>query len=234
MQFNQPIVFFPGTLCDERVWMPVWQQLDLPQRAYVPLQWADTMEHMQALTQDRIDAFDAPVHLVGFSLGGYVASLYALKYPHRVASLTLIGYNSDGLSQQEMQQRKQIISAIDSKKYAGMNKARLAHFVHSNYMNQANVVDTVMSMSSDLGASVLKAHIQSSTPRTPLTKALSTLGIPIHLVAGDDDQIAPPSTLKAMHQQFDASSLHLVSNSGHMLPLEQPQKLANIVISNLQ
>lgn len=234
MQFTQPIIFFPGTLCDERVWMPVWRQLELSQRAYVPLQWADTMEHMQALTQDRVNAFDDPVHLVGFSLGGYVASLYAIQHPQRVASLTLIGYNAEGLSEQEMQQRKQTITAIDNKKYVGMNKARLAHFVHASYMQQESVTETLMSMSKDLGPSVLKAHIQSSTPRKPLTQTLAKLNIPIHLIVGSDDLIAPASEIQQMHRQFNNSSLQVVSSSGHMLLLEQPEKLATVMMNNLQ
>ena len=39
-------VFLPGTLCDERVWLPVWKQLSLSARAYVPLQWANSLEEM--------------------------------------------------------------------------------------------------------------------------------------------------------------------------------------------
>ena len=39
-----PVVFFPGTLCDERIFIPLWQALNangnsLVNKAFVPLQW---------------------------------------------------------------------------------------------------------------------------------------------------------------------------------------------------
>ncbi|MDC0603546.1 alpha/beta hydrolase, partial [Aliiglaciecola sp.] len=111
-QITLPTIFLPGTQCDERIWMPVWKRLNCTNRSYVPLQWAETLEQMLALTQDRVDSFEGKVNLVGYSMGGYIASLVAKANPDKINALTLIGYDPNGLDKQELSNRKLLIKSI--------------------------------------------------------------------------------------------------------------------------
>ncbi|MEP2603568.1 MAG: alpha/beta hydrolase, partial [Paraglaciecola sp.] len=54
--------------------------MNIPKRAFVPLQWAQNLDQMRMLSADRLDYFDEPVHLVGFSMGAYIAALTALEH----------------------------------------------------------------------------------------------------------------------------------------------------------
>lgn len=208
--------------------------MQINSRAYVPIQWAENLEHMLALTADRVDDAQQKAHLVGFSLGGYIASLYALKNPAKVASLTLIGYNSAGLTESELQSRKHILKHIQSGKYKGMNKQRLAEFVDATYIDNPAVTQTVQDMSQDLGPAVLRNHIQASTPRQSLTDELAKAKFPISLIAAQNDKIAPMSEMQNMHKKFPGSSLSEVSGSAHMMLLEQPAELAAMIMSGIQ
>ena len=76
MSVQHPVLFFPGTLCDERIFMPLWQALPAHQRRYVPLQWAASLDDMLALSKDRLLEGEK-VHLVGYSMGGYGAVITA-------------------------------------------------------------------------------------------------------------------------------------------------------------
>jgi pimeloyl-ACP methyl ester carboxylesterase len=228
-----PVVFFPGTLCDERVFMPCWKELNLVERAFSPLQWAESLEQMLALSLDRLAYYEQTVHLVGFSMGGYIAALSALEQPEKIASLTLIGFNSGGLTSEDLQQRKQILLNIKKGSYQGMSKRRLEYFLHSENSDNQQVIDTIKQMEEDLGGSVLAAQINATANRQDLTGKLARCNFPIRIVAGEHDNIAGVQKLQQMQLQIPASELTIIANSGHMLPLEQPGPLAQYLHQKL-
>jgi pimeloyl-ACP methyl ester carboxylesterase len=206
--------------------MPCWRHLDIDKRAYVPLQWAEDLQQMLALTADRVEVFEEKVHLVGFSMGGYIASLYALEYPHKIASLTLVGYCPEGLSEQELQQRRMALEHIGRGHQVSMTPARLAHFVAENNRQNAAVIDTVRAMESDLGSAILAYQIKSTTPRKDLSHALLQNHFPVNFLVGAEDEIAVPARVKQVHQRLTGSNMQVIENAGHMLPLEQSRELA--------
>ncbi|MEP4891269.1 MAG: alpha/beta hydrolase [Aliiglaciecola sp.] len=226
LEITTPTIFFPGTLCDERIWMPVWKQLNIAQRSYVPLQWADTLEQMQALSADRINSFESKVHLVGYSMGGYIAALTALQFPDQIASLTLVGYCPDGLSAQEILQRKMLIKTIENKKPVAMNNARLAHFFTPSEMQNSDLVNIVKEMESDLGPSVLKAHVQSTTPRPDLSTKLQSSRFPLHFIAGEVDQVAPAKPIQDLAASISQADYNQIDATGHMMLVAQPEAVA--------
>jgi len=224
-----PVLFLPGTLCDERVWLPVWQRMKIAQRRYVPLQWAATKDDMLALTSDRI-LDGEKVHLVGYSMGGYIACLWASLYPHHLASITLIGYNAKGLSSKEVSRRNQLVTLLKSGQFNPSNPAYVSRFVHPSHHSNEGVVGVIRDMADDLGKTTLLAHTQVTTPREDLVPSLAKMGVPIHIIAAADDEVAPLSGLRNMADTLK-SSLNVVENAGHMLPLEQPDKLATLLSS---
>ncbi|MFQ3237229.1 MAG: pimeloyl-ACP methyl ester carboxylesterase [Paraglaciecola sp.] len=225
---NAPMVFFPGTLCDERVFMACWRELNLTQRAYVPLQWAENLEQMLALGEDRLGYFEQPVHLVGFSMGGYVAAHVALKNAPRVASLTLIGNYPGPLTEQECTARQQILRSINKGQYSAMSASRLKQFVHSSC--DPEVLKTIKQMEADLGVSVLAHHISALTERQDLSEKLSKADFPLHILVGEQDQLASPDKLRQMCTTSPNSHFKQITGAGHMLPLEQPGAMAEYFV----
>jgi pimeloyl-ACP methyl ester carboxylesterase len=57
-------------------------------RAREPLDFMRFVDDIEAVVADR---GSAPVHLFGYSMGGYAALLYAAKFPQRVRSVTTLG-----------------------------------------------------------------------------------------------------------------------------------------------
>ncbi|WP_414829412.1 alpha/beta fold hydrolase [Alteromonas sp. H39] len=221
-----PVLFLPGTLCDERVWLPVWKQLTLSQRRYVPLQWANSLEEMLSLTGDRV-LTDEKIHIIGYSMGGYIAALWALENASQVASLTLIGYDAAGLTKEEVSRRQQMVKMVKAGKFEAGNTAYLARFIHPSRLNDETVAGVVKAMGEDLGKGTLVAHTQATTPRKPLTALLAKASFPIHIIGATEDEIARPEGVKQMIKAISPVSAELVEDSGHMLLLEKPSELAD-------
>lgn len=105
---GMPVIFVHGSTMTKISWQPQMQMLqadahvlacDLPGHGANAGQ-RFTMESAVAQLDDQIDqVFGRPVLLVGISLGGHVATLYANRYPEKVIGLVLSGasMNFDGL-----------------------------------------------------------------------------------------------------------------------------------------
>lgn len=236
---KEPVVFFPGTLCDERIFIPLWQALNsngksLEHKAFVPLQWAEDLAQMIALSEDRLDYFPSKVHLFGFSMGGYIAALLALANPSRVASLTLLSSTAMPLDADELLQRKLMLTAIKKKQYKGMTQTRIDYLLHSDKHGLSDTSDTIANMADDLGASVLAAQSNATSERKNLIKQLAKQSFETYFLVGEQDNIAKPTEIEniaASHSQF---GLEIFTRSGHMLPIEQPVALANWMHKNLK
>jgi pimeloyl-ACP methyl ester carboxylesterase len=210
-----------------------WQHLDIPMRAFVPLQWAEDLVQMKMLSADRLSYFEQPVHLVGYSMGGYVAALTALENQSCIASLTLIASACDELPKDEIQQRQQLLKLIKNKQYSGMTEKRLKRFFHDGHHQQSDYLNIVKQMEQDLGAGVLAAQIAAIQPRKNLLPSLAKCSFPIHLISGEQDNLLSESTMLSMHKQLSNSDITLIKNAGHMLPIEQSKALAEYLASKI-
>lgn len=233
-QINQPVVFFPGAVCDERVFNPCWQHLDIPMRAFVPLQWAEDLAQMKMLSADRLAYFEQPVHLVGFSMGGYIAALTAIENQTDIASLTLISSTCDALPKDEAQQRQELLKLIKNNGYKGMTDRRLKSFFHESHLQRNEYLSIVKQMEQDLGTGVLSAQISATQTRKNLLPALSKCSFPIHIISGKQDNLWSESTVLAMHKQLKNSDITIIENAGHMLPIEQSKLLAEYLASKIE
>ena len=231
---TQPVVFLPGTLCDERVFMPCWQYLDIPYQAYVPLQWADDLEQMLALGNDRLDYFDQPVHLVGYSMGGYIAALLALASPNKIASLTLLSSSGQALPTAELNQRKTLLNAIQQAKFKGMSDKQIGTMLHANNSDNSAIINVIREMEQDLGMPTLASQMTATGQRKDLLPLLAKCDFPVHFVTGEQDHLVTAAHLNTAQQQIKASTTKVIKDAGHMLPLEQPLLLAEYLYGLLE
>ncbi|QDG33460.1 alpha/beta hydrolase [Alteromonas mediterranea] len=232
MSVQHPVLFFPGTLCDERIFLPLWRQLNIAQRRYVPLQWASSQEEMLALSEDRI-LDNEKVHLVGYSMGGFIASLVAQRNPHNIASVTLIGYNPEGLSKEEIAKRKQLTTMLKQGNFKPDNDAYLSRFIHPSRLNDDKVAGVVKSMAQDLGKTTLLNHTLATTPRESTVKALAKINAPTTLIAAQQDAIAPAAAIAQLKAQLPKANFQVIENAGHMMVLEQTDAVASIIAKQI-
>jgi pimeloyl-ACP methyl ester carboxylesterase len=218
------LTFLPGTMCDERLWRPVRQQLE-PRfsTAYAPIESQATRQGMLDLLLRAAEP--APLHLVAFSMGGYLALDFALEHPGRVASLITVGSSAFGLTDAEKAERARALELLGKHDYRGMATSRLQQFVHPSHWANPEVVDVIRAMDRDLGKETLVAQLRETSARDSLGPRLWELAIDVLLIGADGDPFVPWSSIEEMARLIPRAEPVMATNAGHMMPLEQPDWL---------
>ncbi|MET0265404.1 MAG: alpha/beta hydrolase [Duganella sp.] len=218
----------PGTLCDDRMWSRLAPLLDQFALHHVPLHEARTRTQMQEL----ISTHSAPrSHLVGFSLGAYLALEHAVANPQRIASLVLIANSAKGLLPTEVLARQRIVAMLERNAYSGMTRQRLRELLHPSHVDDVAITSLIQQMAVDLGKEVLLAQFRATIDRLDLMEQLATLDIPVLIIGAEGDQLVDSADLRAMAARLPKGQLLVLDEdsseaSGHMIPLEAPVTLA--------
>lgn len=220
------LTFLPGTMCDQRIWGPVRQRLE-PRFStdYLPVESEATRAGMLGLIHSAAST-GHPLHLVAFSMGGYLALEYALDNPGRVASLITVASSAFGLTEAEAAERVRAIDLLAKHEYRGIPPARINQFVHPSHQHDPAVVDVIRAMDHDLGKPVLMAQLKETSTRTSLGPRLAELDMPVMLIGADSDPFVPWISIERMAASIAGSTPVKAVDAGHMIPLERPDWLA--------
>jgi pimeloyl-ACP methyl ester carboxylesterase len=213
----------PGTLSDQRLWGKLVPLLPADLEAsYVPLFKARTRTQMQSLLAVRT----APAaHIVAFSMGAYLALEHTLNHPDRVASLVLISSSARGLRAEEKERRQRSMAVLEKHAFAGTPPSQLRSFVLPAHLDDPSIAGVIQQMSLDLGKETMLAQFAASMERPDLMGRLQELRCPVMIVGSEDDAMVRAADLRTMAEQVPGAKLEIMRGSGHMIPLEAPEKL---------
>ena len=236
-----PLYFLPGTQCDQQLWQGVFELL--PSRfnptAIVLPQEKSPLEIVHTLHQQlsSIQQPEQSLNLIGFSLGGYLASLYATCYPEQLNKLLIIANAPFSLPTSELKIRNQTLTYIKSHGYKGMPIKRITQLLANSNKDNINIINTITDMDKRCGQVMLKQQLANTSERLNLIPQLINMPFDIQFIIGSEDKLVNVGKLK---QELAKSveeiitrdiSLDLIDDCGHMIPLENPQAVADHIIS---
>ncbi len=155
------------------------------------------------------------VHVLGNSLGGHIALLYALARPDRVASIILTG--SSGLFESAMG-----TSFPKRGDYEFIKKKTQATF-YSPEVASKELVDEVFDIVNDRNKAIRVVATAKSAVRHNLGDKLHQIKAPTLLVWGKQDQITPAFVGEKFHELIGNSRLIFLDECGHAPMMEHPQ-----------
>lgn len=204
-----PLVFLPGTLCDERVFAPVLGRLDRRARV-LPILGADTAEQMA----DRI-LFAAPerMSLCGFSLGAVIALEIIARAPKRVERLALIGCNPGVLSPEEALAR----AALTQTDFLSQETSRYDKLLRD--------------MAQDTLPEVFAQQTAITLSRPDSRPRLGRIDVPTLVLCGADDRFCPPHLSRGIGAAVSNAHLAIIEGAGHYVTLDRPGAVASELVA---
>lgn len=173
---------------------------------------ADTDEpfHYATMADETIaflEHIGGPAHLVGWSDGGIIGLIVALRRPDLVGRLVLIGanYHYDGVRHAELAPDSPMIAMIATS-YAERSPDGTDHF----------------------GEVVRKSMTLFATEPTMTTADIAAVSVPVLVLVGDDDLIELAHTC-SLYESIPGAQLAVVPGTSHALPAEQPAETARLV-----
>jgi len=155
------------------------------------------------------------VHLLGNSLGGHVAQLYALAHPERIASVTLTG--SSGLFESAFG------TAFPKRgDYDYIKKKTSETFFDPNVASK-ELVDEVFGIVNDRNKAIRVVATAKSAVRHNLGDKLHNLKAPTLLIWGKQDTVTPPFVAEKFKELIPDSRLFFLDECGHAPMMEKPE-----------
>lgn len=224
-----------GMLNDERVWQPVAERLR--QRsgwAVEALGFAteDSMETMATSALQRLQTHgDAPVVLAGFSMGGYVAQ-QLLAQGLKVKALALVDTAVRPETEATLVGRQKGAQAMQ-KDFAHF-AAQVARYSMGAASQGQPLQQQVEQSLKDVGLSAGLRHLQAIAGRQDHRALMAALSVPVLVVCGREDKVTPPEQSQEAADLIPGARLRWVEGAGHMVPLEQPDALADELLGLAQ
>ncbi len=170
-------------------------------------------------------------HLIGHSIGGMIAQELALTQPERVQSLALLATTS-------------AFGGRDDRFKDNFLAARLKPLDEGKSMAELAQQFVPALVGADTDAPTLNAaiagmrNIPTQSYRAILAclvtfnryQDIAQLNMPVCLLAGAEDNTAPPATMQKMAERIPDAEFHTLAGTGHLLNLEAAEACNQILL----
>ncbi len=161
------------------------------------------------------------VHLLGNSLGGHAALLYALAKPKQIRSITLTG--SSGLFENSLG------STFPKRGNYKFIKDKTEDIFYNKEVATKELVDEVFSTVNDRNKAIRIVACAKSAVRHNLGDKLYQIKAPTLLIWGKDDPVTPLFVGEKFNELIDNSQLFIVEKCGHAPMMERPAVFNHIL-----
>jgi len=190
-------------------------------------------DSIYGMAQHVISLCPPRVVLVGFSLGGYIAREVAYMVPERIAGLILIATSArpDSLGQTKRQSAAALQNNATSH-FGGLSRSSIASSLHPARVSDDALISYIRDMGQRLGADAFMR--QSRLTRHDDRAKLGEIHCPTLVIAAAQDKLRMLDESRELQSGIPDAALEIIEDSGHMIPLEQPARLMNIITPWLQ
>lgn len=204
---------------------------DMPGYGESVLQGEMTFEMLaDSVAQLADDLGEEQFDLVGHSMGGMVAQEFVARYPGRVRRLVLAG-TSPAFGKPGGDWQREFLAArlqpLDEGRTPADFATELVETMFGNNKDQKAMSRAALAMAA-LSPETYRAALNCIVTFNRL-ESLSSIACPTLLIAGSEDNNAPPKVVERMAQKIAGAEYACMEGAGHLMNLEAADAFNGIV-----
>ena len=228
---KEKIYLIPGLMTDERLWSRIKPLLENEyELIHIPIPHTEDFDEIiDILDKQFSNDLEEKVNLLGFSLGGYIASYYAITYPSRLNRLLMVAATPGSSSEAEIERRKEKFTVIEKEGFKGLSYDKAKSLVEKKNKDDSELIKIIQDMFIDLGKERFITQLTSTFYRKDLFADLVNLDLPIWFYYSEDDRLLSPNALdRLLNNEHNMKLISRVGTS-HNIPLEVPDLLSDVI-----
>ena len=182
---------------------------------------------------ERLNAFAKALgihklHLIGNSMGGHIAALYAARHPEQVLSVALL--NNAGVSAPQASELFKHLDRGDANPLLVRNADDFNNMLDLLFVEKPPLPE---SLKQYLAERAMASHdfnqkifSQLRERYIPLEPELAKIQVPTLLLWGDQDQVLDISSIKVMQPLLKQPTVVIMQACGHLPMIERPEETA--------
>jgi pimeloyl-ACP methyl ester carboxylesterase len=168
--------------------------------------------------------------ICGLSMGGYITFELLRRVPERVHAVVLCNTKPEADSPEGKRARVALAARAQQDGARAIAAELLPALVaRAPYEGRPEVVREVSDMIARQPVAGIVGALHALRDRPDSTSLLGRIGVPALVIAGEDDQIAPVPVMRQMARGISGARFEIISEAGHVSPLEQPQAVNRLL-----
>lgn len=223
---KEKIYLIPGLMTDHRLWSRIIPLLENDyELVHTPIPHSEDFDEIIDILFNEFK--EEKINLLGFSLGGYIASYFAITYPNRVNKLFTVAATPGNSTEAEIERRKQKFIVIEKEGFLGLSCEKAKSLVEEQNQNDEELIRIIQNMFMDLGKDTFITQLTSTFYRKDLYEELVNMAIPIWFYYSINDRLLNQRSIKRLIET--QHNIKLISREGtsHNIPLEVPSLLSD-------
>lgn len=220
------IYLLPGIMTNEMLWSKLLPYF--PSNEYELIHVAIPLKNsFDEIVEDLSKMFkNKKINLLGFSLGGYISTYFALKYPTLVNKVFVIGSSPCALVQEEVKKRQYAIDFVKKNGLQTLAKKKIATLVHDENENDKDLIKLIQDMYTDIGKDAFLFQFSATLTRGNLEEELKKYKKSMTFYYCKDDRLVNQEYLKNLRKVKKEFVFIQKDGKSHMTPLENANDLS--------